>query len=403
MKTTRFLTVSAVLIMAIAPDAMAQTTKPVALGLIKKDLSEKFKAMDQALLEAAKTLSPLSLDGEKAHELLADLCVNVDYSFNCTTIGVDGKILADEPNRTFAGRDISKYDYFAALVKTKRPQVSKIISLFEGVSGFAIARPVFGREGEQRGAVSILISGREMLETVVIPRTEGLPVAITIMQKDGWIIYDTDPIQIGKNIFTDTYYERFGDLKKLARVVADRVDGTGTYRFLKPNTDDVVNKEAFWDTFGVYGTEWRVVLIKDLKEVKQVAAADAGWIAGAKLALAKTASTAELKKALSLHDEEAALAIFKRFVEKYPGVYSVQWVDSHGFNRFGYPAQNSLTDYDYNSSGLARDKQFLDALGKKGAAEFSGPLWEGKTGRFFTQSVSDKDINLGYIYFMIRE
>ena len=50
-----------------------------------------------------------------------------------------------------------------------------------------------------------------------------------VMQKDGYIVYDSDSSQIGRNVFTDPFYQDYTGLPALTRrTVAERA-GVGTY------------------------------------------------------------------------------------------------------------------------------------------------------------------------------
>lgn len=50
--------------------------------------------------------------------------------------------------------------------------------------------------------------------------------------------------------------------------------------------------------------------------------------------------------------------MFRQFYDATPGIYAGQWIDANGVNRFGYPADNSLTGYDFRAGQCARDAEF---------------------------------------------
>jgi len=82
-----------------------------------------------------------------------------------------------------------------------------------------------------------------------------------IMQRDGFILYDSDPDQIGRNTFSDPLYQSFPQLLSLCKKVTDNRYGTGSYSFWDETRSRVVNKTAFWNTVELHGTEWRLLLI----------------------------------------------------------------------------------------------------------------------------------------------
>lgn len=89
---------------------------------------------------------------------------------------------------------------------------------------------------------------------------------------------------------------------------------------------------------------------------------------------------------------------FERFYDASPGLYSVQWIDTAGINRFGYPAANSLpAGYQYDPSDIL-DSQFLAVLAKRQPAAFEMPLMEGCDGAFLFYPVYRYGQYLGVVY-----
>ncbi|MFA6033775.1 MAG: hypothetical protein WC889_12820 [Myxococcota bacterium] len=382
-----------------------QSVRPVALASIQKALNTELKSIDQKLFEAVKKVAARGLTGDMARETIQALCLDTRFAFGCAVTDASGRILAGEPDKRYEGLEIGRQGYFVMMAKTLRPQLSSAVTGMEGFSGVVLARPVTSGDGALRGAVIMLIQGREMLSSIMGPLVQGMPVAISVMQTDGRMLYDDDPSQIGRIAFSDPLYERFTDLKKLAVEMTEKSSGSGRYTFFRANTGTVVNKEAFWETVKLHNTEWRIILTKEIETPRPPAGVgdqDAPWLEEAYKALGVLAADRALHKALADSDREAADAVFRPFAEKFKGVYSVQWVDVNGFNRFGYPAGNSLTDYDFNSTGLPRDKFFLDAVHLRKKTAFKLPLVEGGVGRFYVQPVFDADRYLGIIYFMVR-
>ena len=81
------------------------------------------------------------------------------------------------------------------------------------------------------------------------------------MQPDGILLYDDNPKEIGKNVFTDPLYKPYPDLIKLAEKISKRRRGKGTYTFLDTDGKKEIKKLAIWGTVGIYGTRWKIVLI----------------------------------------------------------------------------------------------------------------------------------------------
>ena len=82
------------------------------------------------------------------------------------------------------------------------------------------------------------------------------------MQTDGRIIYDADPAQEGKMLFSDPVYSDYPQLLTLGHQISTDNSGYGTYQYYKTLASaDLVKKEGFWTTIGIYGTEWRLVIV----------------------------------------------------------------------------------------------------------------------------------------------
>jgi hypothetical protein len=92
------------------------------------------------------------------------------------------------------------------------------------------------------------------------------------------------------------------------------------------------------------------------------------------------------------------MKLFGQFYKATPGIYSVQWIDAKGINRFGFPVENSLSEYDCNSGKGTSDRQFLRILHKQQPDVLEAPLFEGRTGYFVFKPVFRDGRYLGMIY-----
>jgi hypothetical protein len=76
----------------------------------------------------------------------------------------------------------------------------------------------------------------------------------------------------------------------------------------------------------------------------------------------------------------------------------VQWIDAQGVNRYGYPAENSLTDYDFRKKREVNDARFFRAVQERKPTRIDAPLFEGISGRFELRPVFRNDEYLGIVY-----
>ena len=85
---------------------------------------------------------------------------------------------------------------------------------------------------------------------------------IFVMEKGGKVLYDTDAQDIGDNLFTDTDLTSFPELTAAARLWYAQQSGETSYKFYITGTSTVISKKAYWKTFELYGTEWKIIWIK---------------------------------------------------------------------------------------------------------------------------------------------
>jgi hypothetical protein len=105
-----------------------------------------------------------------------------------------------------------------------------------------------------------------------------------------------------------------------------------------------------------------------------------------------------MKKALSGNDDAKIREILEDFYSEQDGIYTIEWLDAGGVNRYGYPEENSLVNIDMKTGKMTSAKPMLQALSEKKESTFDCPLVEGKTGTFFMVPVYEGGDYLGMIY-----
>jgi len=237
------------------------------LRQVKKDINSTLLEIDKDLKAAAKDLSTLDFKSDEARKILNGLRKFRPYVIDCSILNADGMKVAVEPEdfRKYEDTDRSGIPYVIDLLKNKKPVLSSVYASEEGVNAVSAGYPIFSDKGELLGAVRMLIQHEIFLK----PLADGKPCKVWMIQPNGLLIYDPDPTQIGKNIFTDPLYKSFDDLISFARTVALSYSGAGSYDFYAGGLEDktLVKKVAVWDTVGLYGTEWRVVAMEIDKPV----------------------------------------------------------------------------------------------------------------------------------------
>jgi hypothetical protein len=387
---------------AVAPSEAGRNQMPFILAELEKDITLRLDKMDADLAVAAKGLSKTGMRGPEARKILRGLCLSASYAVDCALVDSAGRMVTVEPEeyRKFEGADISKQEQIIRLHKSKKPVLSEVIRTVEGFDAVDIEQPVFSPEGGFMGSVSLLIRPEALLSGVATPLVQGLPLDVWAMQKDGRILYDPDEEEVGRMLFNDPVYKPFPQLTSLGMTISKDKSGSGSYEFLGPGLKKPAKKEAYWSTVGLYDTEWRLVVTHTLAEDGLDAKRDLAEL-GMKSyeeSLRSLAGNAELKETLSVDDRKRLHDIFRKFVSEHYGIYAIQWVDGPGINRYGYPEENSLVNFDFHSMKTPSSKYILKALSAKTESSFEVPLAEGKEGHFFMVPVRKGDAYLGMVY-----
>jgi hypothetical protein len=375
---------------------------PQALVKAQSEIQKNLDNLNTSLEIAARDLAKeKSLNSRRVHSILGKLCADTrgGYVVDCCTIDPAGRIAAMEPEtyQPHEGADIAKQEQVVRLHQTKLPVLSLNMPMVEGFDAVDVEWPIIGERQALKGAVSILIKPEVLVAVAIGPVIEGLPVNIWVMQKNGRILYDVHKDEIGRDLFTDPLYKPYGQLLALGKKIADEPTGSGFYEYLKEGPNDVVKKLAHWTTVGLHGTEWRVVMAQVVAGGKEAEAStidSKGMISQLRV----LTSNQGFRQSMAAGDENAVTRIFRRFCMANPGLYSVQWIDAKGINRFGYPPENSLRNYDMRLGKCPEDLKLMEAVDSRKEAILDLALLERGMGVFSVVPVTFGDRYLGAVY-----
>ena len=375
---------------------------PLVLLTLQADIQTVLNSMDTDLAAAAEHLAYTGLESAETRAILNELCDKHPYAIDCCTVDLNGTMVAVEPNayRESEGLNIGNQEHVIRLQETQAPVLSRAFRAVEGFDAAALQWPIFAPDGELSGSVSMLIRPGSLLAMLIAPQVQGFPIDVWVMQPDGLILYDPDVEEIGRNLFTDPLYQPFPELLALGAEIAANESGSGSYTFLGHGMSALVEKSASWVMVGLHGTEWRVV-------ATQVVTGDASMVQrglselgllSTEAALRALTQNEELQRAMAAGDRNKTLSIFQQFYETNPGLYAIQWADASCINRFGYPEENSLTNYDCRTGRTPASEKLVTAIEAREATSFEVPLIEGKTGRFVIAPIYAGDEYLGVVY-----
>lgn len=377
--------------------AAEAANQPVMLTTAQQQVTAAFERLDTGLKKAAGELGKTGLTGKGARQVLTEACKEFSYAVDCATVDTKGRLTTIEPAqyRSFEGTDISAQEQVKQVLKLYKPVMSQVFRSVEGYDAVDAQYPVFNYEGRFIGSVSVMFKPERFLGEIIQPLLKGVPLDISVMDLEGRTLYDSDPAQVGLNIFTSPLFQSYTEFVQLARKIAATPQGTGTYRFKKENlTGPDADKKAYWTSVSLHGVSWRLVAIHLEHNEKNSPAATVT----VEQALDKFAADTTLKAALTDGNKDTIMKLFGQFYKATPGIYSVQWIDAKGVNRFGFPLENSLSGYDYNAGKVASDRQFLRILHKQHPDVLEAPLFEGRTGYFVFKPVFRDGRYLGMVY-----
>lgn len=229
---------------------------PALLLDLQRNIQDELDRMDQDLAAAAGKLSLSDLDGDETRLILSGLAARYPYVVDSCTVDPNGTIMAIEPAayHQFSGSDISHQEQIGRLWETRRPVLSSAFLAVEGFTAVDLERPVFNRQNELIGSVSLLIKPELLFSNYAGSGQQEPWPEIMAMQEDGYILYDTDSSQIGRISLTDPLYQNHPDLISLIERMAADKSGAGTYTF-----PEQVLKRSYWTTVGLHGMEWRLI------------------------------------------------------------------------------------------------------------------------------------------------
>ena len=224
----------------------------------------ELRQIGESLIYASEQLGKAEIVGDQANIILNELVQNSSFIINAATENLDNTIVAAQPpNWSYIeGRNVGEQTYLNTNPNGEiTPMMTPVVPLQSDMMGNIVAAPLFNRNKELIGTVSVIFDPAKLLNATITAALQGTSYTTTVMQVDGLMIYDTDPLQQYKNMFTDPAYANYTQLLLLGHHVADYSSGYGTYKFTVDAVSPiVVNKECYWTAVYAFGQEWRIAL-----------------------------------------------------------------------------------------------------------------------------------------------
>ena len=383
----------------------SEKARSIVLEKVTGKVQSEMLYADNNFTNAAQEISQYELTNDSVRNILKGLHARHSFIVDCCIVDTNGIMVVVEPEefKSFEGSDVSDQVQVQKIHQTNKPVMSNAFMAVEEFQAVVIQYPIFSGVNEFIGSLSMLIRPDSMLVDIIKPIIKGLPLNIWVMQKDGIILYDRNEEEIGKNLFTDEMYKPYKNLLALGEEIIANDNGYGSYTFLSDTMTEPVEKTCFWETVGLYDMQWKLVLTS----ISSGAEASKGTkksIEYIKKNLKDFIQQKDLQRSLSENDEENIKECFENFYNTYPYIYSIQWIDTIATNRFGFPAEHSLSNYSYRETRDGINEHYQDIIStveNKEPAVFEKILLEGDSAIFILEPASSDESYFGIIYVMI--
>lgn len=236
---------------------------PDALVTAKANLADEFEKLNQSMASAVVNTLVIYPDTAQIRLKMAELVAGSDFVIEFSWVTPSGIMQIIEPPIYYGtqGTDISGQDHIIKTFDTKNPVLSNQFFAVEGFYAAVVIHPVVSNNSIL-GGIDALFYPEQVLEMVMKPIFEGQDFELWVMEKGGKVLYDQDANEIGRDLFTDPLYAGFPELLAAGRKMDAEESGTTTYSFYKAGTMQTVTKLTYWNTFEMFGTEWKLVWVK---------------------------------------------------------------------------------------------------------------------------------------------
>jgi len=244
--------------------AAAKVDMVATLAKAQTSTETELRRIGESLIYASKQLSTAGITGTQADAILSALAANSTYIINAATENLDNIIVAVAPTdwSYIIGRNVGEQAYLNLNpIGEISPVMTPLVAVQSDMMANIVAVPIFSGNRELIGYISVIFNPAKLLNDTITAALQGTSYTTTVMQTDGLMLYDTDPLQQYKNMFTDPAYANYTQLLLLGRHVAQYSSGYGTYKFnVDAASPIVVNKECYWTTVSAFGQQWRIAL-----------------------------------------------------------------------------------------------------------------------------------------------
>lgn len=266
---TASLIFSVILMLVMVTSTVSLAAEPASATLDEavQRLSEALRNADRALVETARVVGKGLEGGTSMRANVRNLCQGSEYAIDCSFLNAKGivEIMEPEKYRKFEGSNLAAQAVTAQMLRQRKPIFSELFVGIEEMQAALFAYPVLNTRNEYVGSVNLLFHPDSLARQALKGMKTGKGTIILILQSDGTHVFSSDPAQMRRNVLKSAEYQAFPELKGMVGQIVSKEAGAGSYRYVKPGTQQVVKKRAAWKTVSLYDGFWRVVVTEPEK------------------------------------------------------------------------------------------------------------------------------------------
>ncbi|MEI8573473.1 hypothetical protein U737_01345 [Methylomonas sp. LW13] len=196
--------------------------------------------------------------------LLESLLQRYPRGESFATTRAPGIIVAVAPAkyRQALGADTSQLEHNRMVLERGVPILSRIYQAPEGFPAVTMVVPI--KQGKTiPGFISMRIKPADFLGGLLAEDTQTQKRTVWVVQDDGLLLYDSDPQEIGLNLFREERFNQIPELRQLAAEIADQDAGVGYYQSQSAGQSAPSRQIAAWVSLRpAENRGWKVVVLE---------------------------------------------------------------------------------------------------------------------------------------------
>lgn len=236
------------------------------LGNMTGEIKAVLNTFDISVSDAAGVLGNFGLSGPETDALLVEMAASHPSVLSAITYDTEGLVISAEPASAHMviGQNILDQRVIWQTLSTKKPVMGELFTLRQGGKEVGIGYPVFSANGTVLGGVSLTFSPYAMIAPITGEAMAHAPYTYIIAQPDGLLLYHINPAMVENETLNDALFSDFPEVVSLVDQYSVNRTGYTTFSYYATGSTQIVPKETFWDTVTLHGTDWRVLVIREM-------------------------------------------------------------------------------------------------------------------------------------------